>query len=66
MEARARNEGASVSSPADWLDELQSLVVRFSGYGIGPDLVGLTLARAWGLFLFLFLHHIAVGGADVG
>ena len=57
-----------MSAAADWLDELQSLAARFSGYGIGPDQVGLTLARAWGLFLFLFLflHHIAFGGADVG
>ena len=53
MEARAGIEGASVSRPASWLDDLQSLAVRFSGYGIGPDLAGLTLAQAWGLFLFL-------------
>ena len=51
-----------MSSPADWLDELQSLVVRFSSYGIGPDLAGLTLAQAWGLFLFL--RRIAAGAAD--
>ena len=62
MEARARNEGASVSSPADWLDEVQLLAVRFSGYAIGPDLAGLTLAQAWGLFLFL--RRIADGAAD--
>ena len=42
-----------MSRPATWLDELQSLAVRFSGYGIGPDLAGLTLAQAWGLFRFL-------------
>ena len=53
MEARARIEGASVSRPASWLDELQSLAVRFSGYGIGPDLAGLTLAEAWALYRFL-------------
>ena len=47
---------------ASWLDELQALAVRFSGYGIGPDLAGLTLAQAWGLFLFL--HRLAAGGAD--
>lgn len=62
MEARARIEGASVTRPASWLDELQSLSARFSGYGIGPDLAGLTLAQAWGLFLFL--HRLAAGGAD--
>ena len=53
MEARAGIEGASVSRPASWLDDLQSLAVRFSGYGIGPDLAGLTLTQAWGLFLFV-------------
>lgn len=62
MEARARIEGASVSRPASWLDELQSLAVRFSGYGIGPDLAGLTLAQAWGLFLFL--RRLAAVGAN--
>ena len=59
MEARAGIEGARVSRPASWLDDLQSLAVRFSGYGIGPDLAGLTLAQAWGLFLFL--HRLADG-----
>ena len=39
--------------PPWWGDELQSLAVRFAGYGIGPDLAGLTLAQAWGLYLFL-------------
>ena len=43
-----------------WLDELQSLAARFSAYGIGPDLAGLTLAQAWGLFLFL--RRLAGGG----
>ena len=38
---------------AGWLEELQSLAVRFSGYGIGPDLAALTLTQAWGLYLFL-------------
>ena len=61
MEARAGIEGASVSRPASWLDELQSLAVRFSGYGIDPDLAGLTLAQAWGLFVFL---RRLTGGAD--
>ena len=62
MEARARIKGASVSRAGSWLDELQSQAVRFSGYGIGPDLAGLTLAQAWGLFLFL--HRLAAGVAD--
>ena len=47
---------------ASWLEELQSLAVRFSGYGIGPDLAGLTLAQAWGLFLFL--RRLAAVGAN--
>ena len=52
-----------MSHAADWLDELQSLALRFSAYGIGPDLAGLTIAQAWGLLLFL--RRIA-GGADAG
>ena len=40
-------------SAADWQVELHALAVRFSGYGVGPDLVCLTLAQAWGLFVFL-------------
>ena len=59
MEARARIEGASVSRPAAWLGELQSLAARFSDYGIVPDLAELTLAEAWGVFVFL--HRIAEG-----
>ena len=50
-----------MSRPASWLDDLQSLAVRFSGYGIDPDLAGLTLAQAWGLFVFL---RRLTGGAD--
>ena len=51
----------SVSRPALWFDELQSLAARLGGYGIGPDLAGLTLAQAWGLFVFL---RCLTGGAD--
>ena len=51
-----------MSRPAEWLEELQALAVRFSGYGIGPDLAGLTLAEAWGVFLFL--RRLMAGGAD--
>lgn len=36
-----------------WLDDLQALAVRFAGLGITPDLATMTLAEAWGLFLFL-------------
>ena len=42
-----------MSRPDLWFVELQALAVRFSGYGIGPDLAGLTLTQAWGLFMFL-------------
>jgi hypothetical protein len=33
--------------------DLQALARRFSGLGIGPDLSALTLAEAWGVFVFL-------------
>ena len=46
---------------AAWIEELQMLAARFSGYGIGPDMAGLTLAQAWGLFVFL---RRMAGGAD--
>ena len=49
-------------SAAAWLDELQLLAARFSSYGIGPNLAGLTLAQAWGPFVFL--RRVAAGGAD--
>ena len=49
-------------SSADWLDELQLLAVRCSGNGVGPNLACLTLAQAWGLFVFL--RRLAAGGAD--
>lgn len=44
-----------------WIDELQWLAVRFSDYGITPDLAALTLVEAWGLFLFL--SNVAAGEA---
>ena len=46
---------------APWLEELEMLAVRFSGYGIGPDVASLTLAQAWGVFVFL---RRMAGGAD--
>ena len=49
-------------SGAAWLDELRLPAVRFSSYGIGPDLAGLTRAQVWGLFVFL--RRVAAGGAD--
>ena len=53
-----------MSPAADWLERLQALAVRFSGWGIGPDLAGLTMAEAWGLFLFL--RRMAEGSPDAG
>lgn len=49
-----------MSRPALWFDELQALAARYSAWGIGPDIAGLTLAEAWGLFVFL--RRIAQGG----
>jgi hypothetical protein len=43
-----------------WLEDLQALAARFSGYGIGPDLAGLSLAQAWALYRFLC--RLAGGG----
>lgn len=39
--------------PAAWLEDLQALAARFAGLGIGPDLATVTLAEAWGIFVFL-------------
>lgn len=52
------------ATAAEWVGRLQGLVVRFSVAGIGPDVAALTLAEAWGVFLFL--QRLAAGGADVG
>ncbi len=62
MEAPARLERSGVIRHPSWFDELQLLTARFSGFGIGPDLVGLTLADAWGMYRFL--QRLACGGAD--
>jgi hypothetical protein len=51
-------------SASYWWDELQALVARFSAMGIGPDLVALTLADAWALYLFL--RGLAQGGGNGG
>ena len=53
-----------MSAAADWVGRLQSLAVRFSVAGIGPDLAGLTMAEAWGVFMFL--QRLAAGSADAG
>ena len=49
-----------MNRPAFWFDELQAMAARFSALGITPDIAGLTLAEAWGLFVFL--RRIAQGG----
>ena len=46
---------------APWIEELEWLAVRFGGYGIGPEVAGLTLAQVWGLCVFL---RRLSGGAD--
>lgn len=53
-----------MSRPADWPEQLQALAARFAGLGITPDLAALTLAEAWGLFVFL--RRVAGGAAYVG
>ena len=42
-----------MSRAPDWHDRLQMLVVRFSAYGIGPDVASLSLLQAWALYRFL-------------
>ena len=34
----------------EWLNELEILFARYSGLGITPDIVGLTLIEAWGVY----------------
>ena len=36
-----------------WIQELEFLCVRYSGLGVTPDIAGLTLFEAWGLFCWL-------------
>ncbi|WP_292931770.1 hypothetical protein [Noviherbaspirillum sp.] len=36
-----------------WLDELNGLVARFSGMGIGADIAALSLCELWGIYCFL-------------
>ena len=52
-----------MSRPAYWPEQLHALAFRFTAYGIVPELAGLTLADAWGLFVFL---QRMAGGADAG
>ena len=41
-----------MSRPA-WLNELETLSVRFSYLGVSTDLASLSLDEAWGLLLYL-------------
>jgi hypothetical protein len=36
-----------------WMPELQQMAARFNGYGFNADLATMTVADAWGLYLFL-------------
>lgn len=36
-----------------WLDELNGLLARFSGIGIGADIAALSLCQLWGVYCFL-------------
>jgi hypothetical protein len=37
----------------NWLECLQTLLVRFSALGISDDMAGLSLIELWGLYRFL-------------
>ena len=37
----------------NWLERLQTLLVRFSAPGLGGDMAGLSLIELWGLYRFL-------------
>jgi hypothetical protein len=45
-----------------WVEELQVLAMRFNQYGIGPDLANLTVAEAWGVYIYLL--RVARGALD--
>jgi hypothetical protein len=40
-------------SGASWLDDLNSLLARFSGMGIGVDIAAMILCELSGLYSFL-------------
>jgi hypothetical protein len=37
----------------DWLNELESLAIRFPQAGVSADLAALTLTEAWGVLQYL-------------
>lgn len=39
---------------AYWLDELNGLLARFPGTGIGADIAALSLCELWGVYCFLW------------
>lgn len=36
-----------------WLDELETLLVRFSGLGISADIAVMSLCELWGVYCLL-------------
>lgn len=38
---------------ANWLDELNGLLARFSGMGIDADIAAVGLCDLWGIYCFL-------------
>ena len=38
---------------ANWLDELNELLARFSGMGIDADIAAVGLCELWGIYCFL-------------
>jgi hypothetical protein len=40
-------------SRVDWLNELESLAIRFPQTGVSADLAALTLTEAWGVLQML-------------
>jgi hypothetical protein len=60
LEAQACGwEGAAMKTNC-WMTELHALAARFTGYGFNADLATITMADAWGLYLFL----MRLAGAD--
>lgn len=38
---------------ANWLNELEALLVRFSGLGISADIAAMSLCELWGVYCLL-------------
>lgn len=37
----------------NWLDTLETLLIRFSCLGIGADVAALSIVELWGLYCYL-------------